>query len=200
MSAFEQGGHGWLQERCGMITASRFKDILPGKRGGYLQARETYLYEVLTERLTGLPTETPTTYAMRWGTEQEPYARAEYCRVTDSEVTETGFMQITDYCGASPDGLVESFDGDGCLEIKCPCNPSVHTKTLVNGMPDYHTAQVQGVMWATDTPWCDFVSYQPKFSLRYQLFIQRIYRDDDYIKTLAAETEKLHGEIEGLKL
>jgi hypothetical protein len=49
----------WLLERVGFVTASQFKHLLPGKKGGYLAARDTYLWQLVTERLTGQPVITP---------------------------------------------------------------------------------------------------------------------------------------------
>ena len=57
----------WLLERVGFVTASQFKHLLPGKKGGYLAARDTYKWQLITERLTGRATEHYVNPAMQWG-------------------------------------------------------------------------------------------------------------------------------------
>ena len=54
MSAAEQGSAAWLYERCGYVTASRFRDVTDKLKSGKPGAkRQTYLMEVVIERITG---------------------------------------------------------------------------------------------------------------------------------------------------
>lgn len=69
----------WFANRLGHLTASRIKDAIDTlKNGGESEKRKTYRLELVAERLTGLPTEFYETAAMRFGTENEPFARSAY--------------------------------------------------------------------------------------------------------------------------
>ena len=181
----------WLMERCGKVTASRFKDVIVTLKSGKPGAeREKYLWETVIERLTGKPKEHFTNDAMAWGTEQEVFARIDYEARTGAFGTETGFIEhpTIDLCGGSPDGLV---DDDGGIEIKCPWNSAIHLATWLNGMPEEHMAQVQGLMWITGRQWWDFVSYDPRLQdAGLSLYIQRIPRDEEFIQAMS---EKIVG-------
>lgn len=190
----EQRTDEWLQARAGKITASRFGDVLSRTAKGAPTADRTrYLWQIVTERLTGQPVQSPDAAPLRWGRENEDAARAAYTMSMLGTVTETGFVTHPELpCGASPDGLVE-IPGDpegalGLVEIKCPWSSQVHLETWLNGMPDDHMAQVQGQMWITGRAWCDFVSFDPRMPADLQLYVQRI-KDDPEFQTL------LHREI-----
>ena len=177
-----QGTHDWLMERVGMVTASRFKDVLAVlKSGKPAAARTNYMTELVCERLTGKPVEHFVNAAMQWGTEHEPAARTAYCAKTGNSVAQVGFMRhATIMAGASPDGII---DLDGGLEIKCPTS-ATHLETLMNGMSEDHLPQVQGAMWITGLAWWDFVSYDPRMPESLQLYVTRVARDEAYIAAL----------------
>jgi putative phage-type endonuclease len=184
----------WFEARLGKATASRFKDVMATlKNGNPAQAQQDYLTELVVERLTQQPVQRFTTAAMNWGTEQEAAARLAYERHADIEVQETGFVaHDTLMAGCSPDGLVY---WDGLLEIKCPFNTGVHIDTLLNGMPEHHTAQIQGQMWITGRDWCDFVSYDPRMPVELQLHVQRIERDEAFIADLERRVSSFLSEV-----
>jgi len=184
----------WFDARLGKATASRFKDVMATlKNGNPAQAQQDYLTELVVERLTQQPVQKFATAAMNWGTEQEAAARLAYERYADIEVQETGFVaHDTLMAGCSPDGLVY---WDGLLEIKCPWNTGVHIETLLNGMPEHHTAQVQGQMWITGRDWCDFVSYDPRMPVELQLHVQRIERDEAFIADLERRVTSFLQEV-----
>ena len=184
----------WFDARLGKATASRFKDVMATlKNGNPAQAQQDYLTELVVERLTQQPVQRFATAAMNWGTEQEAAARLAYERHADIEVQETGFVaHDTLMAGCSPDGLVY---WDGLLEIKCPFNTGVHIETLLNGMPEHHTAQIQGQMWITGRDWCDFVSYDPRMPVELQLHVQRIERDEAFIADLERRVSSFLSEV-----
>jgi len=189
-----QGTHDWLMERVGMVTASRFKDVLAvlknGKPGA---ARTNYLTEIVCERLTGQPTEHFVNAAMKWGTEHEAAARAAYEVKSGNHVSLMGFMKhSTLMAGCSPDGIIEL---DGGLEIKCPTS-ATHLETLTQGMDESHMGQVQGAMWITGLPWWDFVSYDPRFPAPLQLYVTRVWRDEAYISALEAAVRVFIDEVD----
>lgn len=184
-----QGSQGWHDARAGSGTASRFADIMAGKG-----ARETYLDELVAERLGG-PLRDSGGMAKEWGHGSEPLAREAYMVRTGEIVREVG-LAIHDrikWVAASSDGLVGT---EGSIEIKCPFNSGVHVRTMRLGMPEAHWWQVMGNMWVLNTQWLDFCSYDPAFSPPHNLYIERIQRNESSIKHLSAEVKKFLAEVE----
>ena len=98
----------WLAAKLGKVGASRISDVIARTKSGWSTSRANYMAELVAERLTGVPTDSYVSPAMRWGIEQEPQARAAYEFYADATVAAAGFVdhpQITG-AGASPDGLV----------------------------------------------------------------------------------------------
>ena len=191
----EQGSAEWLADRCGMVTASRFADVLAKGQG---KTRASYMRQVVAERLTGKPTESYKNAHMERGTEQEPHARMAYEAKTGNVVEEVGFIGELFY-GCSPDGLI---DLDGGAEIKSVI-PTVQLDTILSGKcPTGHIAQIQGCMWVTGRQWWDFVSFSPDMPEPHNLYIYRVMRDEPYIATLALEVAQFIRDcdsmIEGL--
>ncbi len=185
----------WFAERWGLATASKFNDILTRTRNGYGASRKNYMAQLLIERLTPPPTEDNgyKNEAMQFGIDNEPVARLEYELETGNTVVEAFFEKHkTLQAGASPDGYVGD---DGLIEIKVPML-SNHLETLrTQEVPSQYIAQVQGQLWITGRKWCDFVSYTPYLENDAQLFIKRVYRDDDYINELESEVEDFLEEL-----
>lgn len=192
----EQRSPEWFAARLGKATGSRFGDILARTRSGYSASRKNYSAELVTERLTNMPTETYQSTAMQWGTDNEPVARLNYELITGNSVEETGFWLHDELdAGASPDGFVND---DGLLEIKCP-NTATHIDTLIQKkVPWQYIAQVQGQMWITGRKWCDFVSYDPRLPENAQMIIIHVDRDDEYIKDLEREVTDFLQEVREL--
>lgn len=192
----EQRTDEWFAARLGKVTASRIADVMAKTKSGPSASRANYLAQLLTERLTGKPTEGFSSAAMDWGTEQEPYARAAYSAKTGELVEEVGFIDhasIKD-SGASPDGRVGG-SGEGLVEIKCP-NTATHLEWIFDGKPPQkYVLQMQWQMACTGTKWCDFVSYDPRLPDRYQLFVNRIPRDDALIAIIEAEVKAFLEEL-----
>jgi putative phage-type endonuclease len=181
-----QGTQEWLAERAGCCTASRAADVLAKIKNGEAATRRKYRLQLVTERLTGNPVQGYQNAAMQWGIQTEPEARAVYEAFTGWIVEETGFAKhaAIPWCGASPDGLVSD---DGLVEIKCP-ESTTHLEWMERGtVPPEHVPQIQFQLWITGRQWVDFVSYDPRFPERLQLFVVRVPRDDDYIKGLEKE-------------
>lgn len=189
-----QGSPEWHLARCGHITASRFCDVMAKVKVGEAATRRDYRWELVTERLSGVPCEGYTNRAMEWGTAHEAEARLAYEAATGNLVDVVGFIPHPRIAmvGGSPDGLI---DDDGGQEIKCPYNSVVHVQTLAGGMPPEHRAQVQGNMWVSGRQWWDFVSFDPRMPKKLRLYVQRILRDDAYITLLEAEVIRFNGEV-----
>lgn len=186
----------WHADRCGHVTASKFGDVLAvGKTGKPLKARDDYLMRLVTERLTGQQVESADSFAMAWGRDAEPFARAAFEAETGLIVTESAFVKhpTIEWVGCSPDGLIGKDSG---YESKCPKNSAVHLGTIRDGMPEEHKPQVQGCMWVTGRQTWEFVSFDPRMPEHLRLYRESIKRDDEYIKHLESEIIKFLAEVE----
>ena len=193
--ALEQGTDDWLFARLGCVTASRIADVVQRTRSGYGAARHTYMGQLISERLTGIPTEMFQTPAMRWGNEMEASAVDAYQAATGADVFRVGFLMhpVIAFSGASPDRLISS---DGLLEVKCPTSPT-HIEMLLTGhIPDRYILQMQWQMACAARQWCDFVSYDPRMPEPHEMFITRVARDDEKIASLEAEVAQFLGEAD----
>lgn len=190
-----QGTPEWRALRLGKATGSRICDVVAkGKAGAPSASRKNYLAELVVERLTGVEIEGFKSAAMERGNEVEAEARDAYAWRTGNEVEQVGFVDhpTIPMAGASPDGLVAP---GGCVEFKCP-NTATHIDTLLKGMSADHIPQLQGNLWMSGRRWIDFISYDPRMPPRMQLYVLRVRRDDDYIKTLEAEVRAFLKEVD----
>ncbi len=192
----EQGTQEWLNDRCGCASASRFIDIIAVSKssGKPLKAREDYMWSVAGEQFYGVPTEPASAKSMDWGHALEPYAKEAYEIETGLIVVSSGFVRhpAIDWCGGSPDGLVND---DGGIEIKCPKDRRVHMQTWRNGMHVDHLPQVQGNIWINEREWFDFISYDPRAPEDFRLYVQRIWRNDKYIKALESHIVEFLADV-----
>ena len=246
-----QGSDEWRQARCGVVTASRFADVMTGmttkrswnltfnghrvnklteKQGNLVallktngempeadllteadctasplknlerrelvhcteyphwqlsKTAESYLNELIGERLSGEPADTINHKILQWGTDHEPIARDLYERRYGVDVEQTGL--ITDdgrLVGCSVDGLVGDDIG---IEIKCRWTSREHIKTIRAGaVPDEYIWQVQGGMWITNRPEWHFISYDPRMPDFTKAFYRIVVnRDEQQIKELS---------------
>ncbi len=178
----QQGSQEWLDLRLGKITASRVADIMSNGRGGKTsQKAESYMNELISEILTGSQAEFYINAAMEWGNECEPQARAMYELQNDVDVVEVAFIELNDYVGVSPDGLVGE---DGLLEIKCPTSKKQIDRALSDSYHADYKAQIQMQLWVSGRKWCDFVSFDPRIKGSASYLQETVYRDEDYIKEM----------------
>lgn len=177
ISKHEQGTPEWLEARLGIPSASMFSKIVTTK-GVWSTQADSYINQLVAERLTGVREETFQSHHMIRGTELEPEARDLYCLMNDVEVQEVGFcLHDTLEAGCSPDALVGT---EGGLEIKAPA-PATHVEYLRGGvLPSRYKQQVMGCLWVTQREWWDFMSYHPSM----KPLIVRVERDEEYIKEL----------------
>ena len=192
-----QGSEAWLQERCGMPTASEFSSVLAKGQG---LTRKKYLRRVVAECLTGRPIDSAAyggwQQNLERGQEQEQAARTSYETITGNIVEQVGFVKHPMLrSGCSPDGFIGS---DGGCEIKCVI-PTVQIETILSGTyPTEHKAQIQGSLWITGRKWWDFCSYSPDLPEHLATYIFRVTRDEDYIKTLNQEVILFLVEMDSL--
>ena len=192
----EQRTEEWFAARCGKVTASRVADVIAKTKTGYGASRANYMAQLVCERLTGKPTEGFTNDAMRWGTEQEPNARAAYSAKTGELVEEVGFINHATIAnsGASPDGRIGG-SGEGLAEFKCPSTATHLDYILTDTVPTKYIVQMQWQMACTAAAWCDFASYDPRLPEHLQLWIKRVPRDPQHIAELEAEVSKFLSEL-----
>lgn len=190
-----QGSPEWFEQRLGKVTASRLSDVIAKIKAGEAAIRAAYRAELVAERLTGKTVEAFTNAAMKWGTDCEPLARAAYEAEFGVIVVETGMVNHPRIAmsGASPDGLVLA---DGLLEIKCP-DTKTHIETILsNEAPSKYVPQMQWQLACTGRAWCDFASFDPRMPQEMQLFVRRVLRDDDLIRTYEDEVVQFLSEVE----
>jgi hypothetical protein len=184
---FDQGSEDWIKARLGIPTTSEFKSILAKGEG---KMRRTYMMKLLGERFTGEPADNFSNGHMERGKEMEDEARRCYAFMQDQEPARVGFIRNGDI-GCSPDSLIGE---DGMVEIKTKLPHLQLEAIFADRLPPEHKAQVQGQLWVAEREWCEFVSYWP----RLPLFVKRVYRDEDYIKTIAEAVDAFNEELDAL--
>lgn len=187
----EQGSPEWYACRLGIPTASEFDTVLAkGKGGGESKTRRTYMLKLVGERITSQPKYDYHNDHMERGKEMEQEARDLYAMVADTEPAKVGFMRRGE-AGCSPDSLV----GDvGLLEIKTKLAHLQLEVLLSDRLPSEHIPQIQGQLWIAEREWVDFVSYWPGLPL----FAKRVFRDEEYITTLATAVRAFNDEMQEL--
>lgn len=191
-----QGTDLWKSTRAGKITASRISDVLSRIKTGEAAARRDYRAQIVAEILTGTPQDDIfINDAMRWGTEQEPFARAAYETTREVLVDQVGLVihPTIERGAASPDGLV---DPDGLVEIKCPKTATHLSYLLAGTVPSQYQPQMLWQMACADARWCDFVSFDPRLPEDLQLFVVRFNRDEERIEEMEEEVERFLAEVD----
>ncbi len=188
----------WKEARRGLVTASRFGDVMTEPRskaakeaGELSDTAKGYLMELVASTITGIDRVGGKSAAMERGVDMEAdaidaYASSKFCTV------ETGRLLIWSEYGiaATPDGFVEDDDeGPGIIEVKCP-ESKRHIETwFTRQVPDDYIEQVQGQLWVSDRKWCDFISYDDRFPLPMRMVVIRVYRDDDFGQELETKVQ-----------
>src|SRR5262245_52881935 len=179
-----QGSDEWLAFKCGKVSASRMSDLTAKLRNGEPSAsRNTYMGQLIAERLTGLPSDSYSNQAMDWGKAFEDEARAAYQFDQLVTVEPVGIVLHPHIVNslASPDGLVGD---DGLIEVKCPLTGN-HIEAVLSGkIPDRYQQQIQWQLACTGRQWCDFVSYDPRMPEHMRLWRKRLQRSDLRISQL----------------
>lgn len=191
----EQGTTEWLEMRRGRITGSRFRDARDRLKSGNPSSKcSLYAMDVARERCGGKAGDVYVNSAMRFGSEQEPLARAAYEKATGNIVFEVGF--ITDdagFFGLSPDGLV---DDDGVVEIKTMVSSDTLFTALVDGDISAYIDQCIGYLWMLDRQWVDLVLWAPDLAdLGLAMKVIRIERDQAAIDALESDLLKFMGMV-----
>jgi len=178
----EQGTPEWHACRKGKMTASNAQAIASAGAG-----LTTYIYELMAEKYSNATKESYTNEHIERGNLLEADARTLYELTTGRTVKEVGFVEMNEYVGMSPDGIVEE---KGLIEIKCPADVK-HMKIILDGESAIDSAyiwQVQMQMLVFGAEWCDFISYNPNFTK--SMVVIRILPDTEKFEKLQKGFEK----------
>jgi predicted phage-related endonuclease len=189
----------WLQSRCGKLTASRMADAMDMLKNGKPSAARTKLaHEILAERMTGDSVPHYVNDFMRWGLEQEPFAKDAYEVATGDLLIPCGFVDHNDIdnFGSTPDALIGS---DAVFEAKCPQTVTHIAWMLTGGVPEQHKPQILAQLACTGRSRAVFVSFDPRVrSAAKQLYVvewtperAEIERVEDAARAFLAEVSAM---------
>jgi YqaJ-like recombinase protein len=190
--ASEQGSDRWHDIRIGRFTSSEFhKLIQPGKRpmtpeelaarpksgvgskaqftddnGRLSEGGETYIYQKVSEVLTGQPKPEIYSFATSWGQDWEPVAAEHFEKVYGVKTEPISFVPWGEHFGGSPDRIL----GDELIEIKCPHESVNQVKYLMYSdqddlkanHSDYYWQIMCNLLW-TQKKVAHFVTFDPRF-------------------------------------
>lgn len=168
-----QGSDEWLQQRCGLLTASEMKLIItPTLTVADNNKTRAHVFELLFQRLTGFVEPQYVSDAMLRGQEDEIYARAAY-EEHFAPVQQVGFITNDQWgftIGYSPDGLVGD---DGLIECKSRAGKYQVQTIATNEVPSEYMIQLQTGLLVTGRKWIDFISYSGGLPM----FVKRVEPD-----------------------
>jgi len=164
----EQGTEEWLNLRLGKFTASKAQTIQANGSG-----LDTLCLVKVIEILTGTREQNYVSADMERGNELEPSARNLYEIQTGNIVNQVGFIELDEWIGCSPDGLVGE---DGMTEFKCPSDIVFLKYMLSKKINMGYYWQMQMQMWVANRKWNDYGVYNESFKNR--LIVRRVKRND----------------------
>lgn len=176
----EQGTDLWLEQRKGIITASKSGQIAYGKSAERDLLREEIRSFIgapseLQERLKNNPD-------VQRGTDFEDTARFAYLDETGHTMEENSlYFHLHDeyeWLGASPDGIVIDEDGNRLgIEIKCPRKFTLLPDKNINlfQVKKAYYGQIQHFMQVCNLGACEFIEYV-NGEIRYQ----KIARNEEF--------------------
>ncbi len=149
----------WFDLRAGMITASRFKNLITATTLKPAASARTLENQIVAETvLRGKCQDFVGNSHTERGNILEPAARSELSYLLDKSIQEVGFVTNDQKTlGCSPDGLIGEHAG---CEFKCPTATN-HIAHILNPEKFYaqHRAQVQGCMAITERSRWYLMSY-----------------------------------------
>lgn len=189
VSMAPQGTEEWLKARLGVITGSMAKTARDKlKSGEPSKAAITYARDTARARAgAGEGEEVFTNAAMRFGQEQEAFARRAYEVRTGYIVEAAGFVCTPDRkFGVSVDGLVyDEPEKRGGVEIKTIVSSNVLFEAVLGGDISAYVDQCDLNVWAWNLDWIDLCLWVPDLpNPEKRLTVIRIERDQDRIDAL----------------
>jgi hypothetical protein len=188
----EQGSQEWQDLRLGRFTATDFATLANGKKATI----DNLILKKAAEIVTGKKAYSDFyNKHMERGNELEAEAREAFELERLVSVEQVGFIEVNEFIGCSPDGLVGDYSG---IEIKCKDNHT-HLKTLLKGDNSYKW-QIVGNMWCTGRKEWEFYCYNPNFTKQYS---ETWYLNDDDKSQLEQgldyAVEKLKGLLDEIR-
>ena len=188
IKSFNQGDDIWFTERIASLGGSSIASAVAGGQG---KTRNSLLYRMAGEILTGQKYEGYQNDHMLRGLEQEPDAIAAYEWEMDCEVERVAMVRMSPHKHFSPDSLVGN---DGIIEVKAQI-PSVHIETILHDkVPAAYRKQCAWGLHVCKREWIDFISYSPLVKDR-PIWIKRTGRDEKLIKELDEGADKFITEL-----
>lgn len=181
----------WFNLRKGRLTASHAQEI--GNNGKGL---ETYVLKLMSEYYASIPQEPYTNPEIERGLELEEQAISMYELENKCRVDKVGFVEIDEYSGCSPDGLIGK---DGGVEVKAHNNLN-HFKILLRGEKEIESKyvwQIQMNLLMTGRKWWDYVSYNPNYEDN--LLVFRIKPDKEKFEKIKVGLEEGKKIIKDIK-
>ena len=173
---FKQGSDEWLRVRRGKFTGSTAQAIATNGKG-----LETLVFEKVAELLTGKSKPSYTNEDIKRGNELEAMARNSYEVETGITSKQVGFVELDEFTGCSPDGLVGK---DGLIEIKCKNDANYARYLYDKRVNPAHNWQIQFNLFITDREWCDYIVFNENFTKT--ISVTRVMRNDTEIAKLKA--------------
>lgn len=196
MSFIVQGTGPWLAQRVGKLTGSRMADAMAVlKSGKPAKARMDLAKEILAERMTGMAVPHFVSVPMKWGLEQEPFAKAEYEDETGELLVPCGFFDhptIENY-GSTPDALR---DRDTVVEIKCPTTTTHIAWLMENEIPEEHRPQILSQLACTGRTNALFISFDPRIPGSRRMFVKEWTPEPEEIAAVEAAARDFLAEVE----
>ena len=147
----------WFEIKLGKIGGSEFSKLfMKPTTQGY---KDLVLSKAI-EIVTGVAVDDgfAGSYWTRRGTDLEPPAVKEYEKRTFNKVHAVGFVEMNEFVGCSPDGLIGE---NGGFEGKC-LKYSNHVEMIKNPhIPKDYLWQCIGFLFVTKRAWIDFNCFHP---------------------------------------
>lgn len=181
----EQGTPEWLALRSGKFTASEdFQQLVTGGK----DTVDKLIRKKAAERITGQCVLSGFTNAnMERGKALEQEAVEMFEASEGLAVQRVGFIDASEWAGASPDGLIGENAG---IEIKCR-DIHTHLACFLEGYDKSYKWQIQGNLYVSEREFWYFVSYNPHYAhIGKHLFIEKIPRDESAIAQIRAGIER----------
>lgn len=184
-----QGTEAWHEVRKGKVTGSTCKPLLVGTTLSV--GAKTLVYKKAAELITGYEEDFKGNKDTERGNDLEDLAIQEYEDTTFNSVARVGFVELSDYVGYSPDGLIGE---EGLAEVKCYNDPNYLRYLDEKKIKGEYYAQIQFGLFVTNRQWCDFIVFNPSYGDR-PIDITRVNRDEKMIDLFRSKIELYKTEL-----
>jgi hypothetical protein len=166
------------------------------KNGELSETSIKYVLEKVAERMTGQAVSF-SNEATEHGVATEQMARINYEALSGLKVLDCGFIEVNEFLGGSPDGIIYDNDLKGIIEIKCPFNSAKHLEhCLIKTDDDFkynfkaYYYQMQANMLFAEASFGDFISFDPRIDNDCGLFVYRLQKNADDQLAIMEQVDK----------